>query len=262
MNILITNDDGYYSPGILRLKEVISSSFNVFLCAPLSEKSASSHSITLFKRMELKKLDEQSYAVDGTPADCVKVALLYLFKDVRFDIVISGINYGPNMGDDIFYSGTVAGAREGLLNKIFSMAISVDGWEKDKCFDTPAFFVSELIKKFERSIFSEKILLNINFPKISEPLGVKITHLGRRVYRDSIIFENYAGKDYVTIGGDDPDFEPEDDSDLQVVSEGFISITPLTNEIYDLKIIKKLSYLEGINWKSLHNSQKILKSTT
>ncbi len=251
MNILITNDDGYFSPGILMLKEILSFSHNVFLCAPLFERSASSHSITLFKKMELKKLDTQSYAVDGTPADCVKVALLYLFKDVNFDLIISGINYGPNMGDDIFYSGTVAGAREGLLNKIFSIAVSMDGWNRDKFFEIPAMFVKELIEKFDEHLLSEKILLNINFPVNLPPLGVKITYLGRRVYKDSIIFEHIAGKDYVTIGGDDPGFEFEENSDLQVVSDGYISITPLMNEAYDRKTIEKLSFLESEIWKSI-----------
>lgn len=251
MNILVTNDDGYNSSGILKLKDALSVSYNVFVCAPLSEKSASSHSITLFKKMELKKINDYNYAVDGTPADCIKVALLYLFKDVRFDLVISGINYGPNMGDDIFYSGTVAGAREGLLNNIFSIAVSVDGWDKDKNFDIPAMFVSELIKNLESFFFREKILLNINFPMISIPKGIRVTHLGRRVYRDSIIFEHSGDKDYVTIGGDDPDFQPEENSDLQVVSEGFISITPLINEVYDIEIIKRLNYLENVKWESL-----------
>ena len=251
MNILITNDDGYFSEGIQKLKEILSEEVNVYLCAPMSEKSASSHSITLFKKMELLEIDEKNFAIEGTPADCVKVALLYLFKDIIFDFVISGINNGPNMGEDIFYSGTVAGAREGLLNNIFSIAVSTDGWNIPKNFDLPARFIRKIVKKLDHKIKSEKIIININFPLTEKPKGIKITHLGRRVYKDSIIFENINKKNYVTIGGDDPGFEYGENSDLQMVSEGFVSITPLINEVYDKKIIEKLRYLENENWGTL-----------
>ncbi len=248
MNILITNDDGYFAEGINSLKNELEKQFNVFMCAPLTEKSASSHSITLFKRMELKKIDERNYAVNGTPADCIKVALLYLFKDIKFDFIISGINNGPNMGDDIFYSGTVAGAREGLLNNIFSIAASVDGWNTKKDFTIAARFIKELVDKIKDKQFGEKILLNINFPNERKIKGVKIAHLGRRIYKDSIIFERIDNKDYVTIGGEDPSFEFEENSDLQAVSEGYIAITPLINEVSDRKTIKNLTYLEKENF--------------
>lgn len=248
MNILITNDDGYFAEGINSLKKELERHFNVFMCAPLTEKSASSHSITLFKRMELKKIDDKNYAVNGTPADCVKVALLYLFKDIKFDFIISGINNGPNMGDDIFYSGTVAGAREGLLNNIFSIAASVDGWNTNKDFTIAARFIRELVDKIKDKHFGEKILLNINFPNEIKIKGVKIAHLGRRIYKDSIIFEKVDGKEYVTIGGEDPSFEFEENSDLQSVSEGYIAITPLINEVSDKKTIKNLTYLEKENF--------------
>ncbi|MEJ5284046.1 MAG: 5'/3'-nucleotidase SurE [Brevinematia bacterium] len=248
MNILITNDDGYFAEGINSLKNELEKHFNVFMCAPLTEKSASSHSITLFKRMELKKIDDRNYAVNGTPADCIKVALLYLFKDIKFDFIISGINNGPNMGDDIFYSGTVAGAREGLLNNIFSIAASVDGWNTKKDFSIASRFIKELVDKIKDKQFGEKILLNINFPNERKIKGVKIAHLGRRVYKDSIIFEKIDNKDYVTIGGEDPSFEFEENSDLQAVSEGYIAITPLINEVSDRKTIKNLTYLEKENF--------------
>jgi len=251
MNILLTNDDGYFSSGISALKEELSKFHNVYLCAPIREKSASSHSITLFKKMELLEINKNEYAIDGTPADCVKVALLYLFKDINFDILISGINNGPNMGEDIFYSGTVAGAREGLLNNIFSIAASVDKWNKNKSFELPAKFLAELIEKLNKKLLSENILLNINFPDNSKPKGIKITHLGKRVYKDSIIFEKIDGKSYVTIGGDNPGFEYEENSDLSAVYENFVSITPITNDVYDRTIFNHLIYLEQEEWKVL-----------
>ncbi len=248
MNILITNDDGYFAPGIVELKKELETCFNVYLCAPLNEKSASSHSITLFKRMELKKIDEKSFAVDGTPADCIKVSLLYLFKDIKFDLIVSGINNGPNMGDDIFYSGTVAGAREGLLNNIFSIAASVDGWNMGKDYKIPARFLKELILKLKNKSFKQKLLLNINFPLFSPPKGVRIAHLGKRIYKDSILFESIGEKEYVTIGGDDPSFQFEENTDLQIVSDGYIAITPLINEVSDRNTIKELLFLEKENF--------------
>lgn len=251
MNILLTNDDGFYADGITTLKKELSRDHSVFVCAPISERSASSHSITLFKKMEIIKINEYEFALDGTPADCVKVALLHLFKDVPIDILISGINDGPNMGDDIFYSGTVAGAREGLLNNLFSIAASVDTYNKNKSFELPAKFISELLMSINKEILSKKLLLNINFPNSSSYKNVKITRLGRRIYKDSVIFETIDGKSFVTIGGEDPDYEYEKNSDLGAVADGYISITPITNEAFNDSIMETLSYLENKDWQSI-----------
>ncbi len=251
MNILLTNDDGYQAQGILLLKEKLLIKHNVFLCAPMKEMSASSHAITLFKPMETIKLDVQSYAVNGTPADCVKVALAHFFKDIKIDIIISGINDAPNMGDDILYSGTVAGAREGALNNIFSIAASLDAWTEVKDFTYPVQFISELLDHLDKRILKENIMLNINFPNLPKAKGIKITHLGNRVYKDYIIVEEKEDKVYVTITGDPPGFGHNDGSDLNSVHDGYVSITPLANEVNDPKMREKLRYLESLPWKSL-----------
>jgi len=251
MNILLTNDDGYLAKGIQILYEKLSPNHNVYLCAPLKQMSASSHAISLFKPMEIKKVSENIYALDGTPADCVKVALLHLFKEVSFDIVLSGINDGPNMGEDIFYSGTVAGAREGLMNDIFSIASSIDGWSENKNFDKAASFLSELLQNIPKAILKEKIFLNINFPGIPNFKGIKVTHLGKRIYKDFVIYEEKDGKSFATLTGDEPGFSPHNGSDMSSVSEGYISITPLANEVFDPRLRDRLSYLEKIEWKTI-----------
>jgi 5'-nucleotidase len=251
MNILLTNDDGYQAPGIQTLKTGLSESHNVYLCAPLRQMSATSHAITLFKPMQIVEAAENEFAIDGTPADCIKVALFHLYKNIRFDIVISGINDGANMGDDIFYSGTVAGAREGSMNKIFSIAASLDGWTGERNFTLPAAFVVELISKMDENILKENMVLNINFPNNNKPGGVKVTHLGERVYKDYITLSEKDGRNYVTIEGEDPGYQDWEGSDMNAVGENYISITPIANEVTDAGVRNKIQYLEKINWKNL-----------
>jgi 5'-nucleotidase len=248
MNILLTNDDGYKAPGINLLFEKLKSVHEVYLCAPMRQMSASSHAITLFKPMEMLKLSSRSFAVDGTPADCIKAALFHFFSGIKIDIIISGINDGANMGDDILYSGTVAGAREGSLNNIFSIAASVDGWQENKDFTFPVLFLSELLHNLGRPIYKSNLMLNINFPGNVTPMGIKVTHLGKRVYRDKVIVQDRAGKHFITITGDEPGFDHDEGSDLNCVSEGLISITPLANEITDPASKKMLKYLETLSW--------------
>lgn len=259
MNLLLTNDDGYQAEGIRRLKEKLSAKHDVYLCAPKRQMSASGHAITLFKPMELVKVSDREYAVDGTPADCVKVALCHLYQDVKFDLIVSGVNDGPNMGDDIFYSGTVAAAREGSMNRLFAIAASLDGWNGGKDFVFPAEFIAELVDRLDPALLKENIVLNINFPNmpttnrpaLSLPKGVKITHLGERVYKDYIKVEGNESRVTVTIAGDDPTFNDDQGSDLNAVADGFISITPVANEIHETQVLHRMLYLETAAWKSL-----------
>ncbi len=248
MNILLTNDDGYLAAGLRTLCEKLEGRHRLYICAPMKQMSAMSHAITLFKPLEIIRSGGASFAVDGTPADCIKVALFYLFKDVRFDAVISGINSGPNMGDDIVYSGTVAGAREGSLNNIFSIAASLDAWDEKKDFDRPARFISELLDMLDNKIFNGNLLLNINFPDVENPGGVRITHLGKRIYKDSVISDKEGDKEFVTITGEEPGFGHDEGSDLNAVHDSYISITPLANDIRDPLLNESLRYLESAAW--------------
>jgi len=246
MNILLTNDDGYNSLGIRFLQEILKRKHNVFFCAPLNQTSGISHAITLFKPLELVKLNDYSYALNGTPADCVKVSLFYLFKNINFDLIISGINDGPNMGEDVFYSGTVAAAREGLMNNISSIAASLDGWDGIRYFESAAESLDKIIDNLNNNILTKKILLNINFPNKKKHNKIRITCLGERIYNDFVIKEEKDNKIYLKITGDNPSFKPKSGSDLDAVYEGNISITPLANEIFDTNLLESIKYIENI----------------
>ncbi|HJO93720.1 MAG TPA: 5'/3'-nucleotidase SurE [Victivallales bacterium] len=239
MNILLANDDGYNAEGILTLYNVLNKDHNVYLCAPLTQKSAASHSVTLFKSMEIKEV-EGGYAVDGTPVDCVKVALFGVYKDINFDLVISGINNGSNMGDDIFYSGTVAVAREGLINKIPGLACSMDRPSNLANLQAASRFINSMISKFSKDLLKEKFILNINFPSSDNFSGARITHLGNRLYNETIYMEENDGIKYASIVGDGVAFLHNEGSDLNCIDGGHISITPLKNEYFAPPIINQL----------------------
>ncbi len=239
MKILLTNDDGYNSDGIQALYKVLSIDHDVFFAAPLTQKSSAGHAVSLFKPMKLKKITD-GYAIDGTPADCVKVALFGLYKDIKFDLVVSGINNGANMGCDIFYSGTVAAAREGLLNDIPGIACSMQRLGEDKDYYAAANFINSLIAKLFGSILKEQIVLNINFPLGGVYDNVKVTHLGKRVYNDTIYFEEKGNDKFASIVGDCVSFLHCKGSDLNCVDEGGVSITPLSNEYFVPHVVDDL----------------------
>ena len=239
MNILLTNDDGYDSVGIQALYEVLSKNHIVKLCAPLTQQSATGHSVNLFKALKLNEVPS-GYALDGTPADCVKVALFGVYKKVDFDIVISGINKGINMGCDIFYSGTVAAAREGLINGIPGIACSIARQATKKNYIDAAIVLEKLIMDFKNKIFKKQAILNINFPIKDEYDLLKITHLGKRTYNETIYTEEKEDGKYVSIVGECDSFLHSEGSDLNCVDEGYISITPLSNEYFVPKLIDEL----------------------
>ncbi len=229
MKLLLTNDDGYLAPGFQALWDTLKTSHKVFVAAPMTQKSGSGHSISLFQPIEYKKLDSQSYAVDGTPADCIKAAFFGLFPDIRFDLIVSGINNGPNMGNDIFYSGTVAAAREAALNGISALSCSADGYDNSQDFNSAALYLSRFIPLLTKDFLSKSLILNINFPVRPPYRGSRITHLGKRIYSDQILFSNTTPLT-LTITGDKPTHLSEDGSDLSCVHNHFVSITPLSNE--------------------------------
>ena len=180
MKILVSNDDGYDAPGLLCLVEYLKKIASVIIVAPDRNRSGSSSSLTLDKPLMVNKINSFTYALDGTPTDCVHIALTGLITE-KPDMVISGINDGPNMGDDTIYSGTVAAAMEGYLYYIPSFAISM-GAKEPKYFETAAQVTLDLIKKYEINPFSKPTLLNVNVPDLpyKEIQGISVTRLGKR----------------------------------------------------------------------------------
>ena len=226
--ILVTNDDGYDSPGIRMLIEILSPLGELTVVAPDREQSASSHSLTLDRPLRAYRAGEGRYRVDGTPTDCVHLAVTRLTGGSAPDLLVSGINRGINLGDDVTYSGTVAGALEGTLLQIPSIALSAeidDHGEADYAAATT--FIRSLVLTVLRRGLPRGVLLNVNFPKV-HPRGVRITRQGTRTYRATTLERrDPSGRPYYWIDAADTTPAGEVDGDHRAISEGFVSVTPL-----------------------------------
>ena len=241
--ILVTNDDGVYSEGIRKLADALKSVGDVVVVAPDREQSAASHALTLNRPLRLIKLQENQWIVDGTPTDCVNLAVLSLMRDERPDIVVSGINFGPNLGDDVTYSGTISAAFEGALLNIPSIALSALVGENFS-FDVPAQFAAELARTVLEGPRDPGIILNVNFP-VGRFNGVKITRLGKRVYSEGVIERlDPRGRKYYWIGGDPPTWHEGEGTDFEAIQAGYISITPLHLDLTHHASISRLRFLE------------------
>jgi 5'-nucleotidase len=245
MNILISNDDGIDSPGIHCLAEKLQDLGHVSVVAPHRERSTAGHSLTLHKPLRCIEVKPNYYAVTGTPADCIYMATRKILKH-KPDIIVSGINRGANLGNDVYYSGTVAAAREGAYCGIKAMAISLvlghDFEKKDLFFQTAADFAKVLVPQIISHKYPIHHVVNVNVPNlpISEIKGVKISKLGRRYYSDKIT-ENLdpRGKPYYWVGGNYEGFENIPDSDCVHVDQGYISITPLKSDSTDYELMEE-----------------------
>lgn len=239
MKILVTNDDGIETEGIRALSVALQQIGDVTVVAPKVEQSAVSRSITFRTPLRVDTRKEpvaSSYAVTGTPADCIFLALHHLLDD-KPDLLVSGINTGPNMGDDILYSGTVAGAMEGALNGIPSVAISV-GSHFNQRYDTAANWLVDFLKEQSLSL-PPKTCLNVNVPCVDQSLlkGWTYTHQGHTHYAQKVVKrQDPWGKDYYWLGGELPAGQPDEGSDVKAVTNGYVSVTPLgldlTNHAY------------------------------
>jgi len=239
--LLVTNDDGIFAPALQKLREALAPLGRVVIVAPDRDQSATSHSLTLHRPFRIRSHGEDVYSVDGTPTDCV-VTAWYGLLDQPPDMVISGINHGPNMGEDVFYSGTVAAAIEGTLQGAASIAASLVTRELAD-FVEPARFIARLARQVLDHGLPRRQLLNVNMPHRpwSEIGGVEVTRLGSRVYRDTLVKKvDPRGRDYYWIGGEDPVWEAQPGSDFQAVSEGRISVTPLRLDLTDERALVDL----------------------
>jgi 5'-nucleotidase len=227
--IVISNDDGIRSPGIRALAAAMQEIGRIVVVAPDRERSAAGHSLSISHPLRVDETAPGWHAVDGTPTDCINLAINGLLRRRKVDLVVSGINKGANMGDDITYSGTVAAALEGTLLGIPSIAFSLASWDRFD-FGFAAAFAGKVATKVLREGLPKDTLLNVNIPAIPETdvKGVRITRMGKRIYGDAIIRKrDPRGRYYYWIGGDALSHEGVPGSDLEAVEEGFISITPL-----------------------------------
>lgn len=240
--ILISNDDGINSEGIHKLHETLKKLGEVYVVAPDRDQSAVSHSLSLFRPLRLDKITEYVYSVDGTPTDCVNLAINGILKDRKPDLVVSGINKGENLGDDITYSGTVSAAMEGTLLGVPSIAISLVG-RVEFNFDN-ALEHAESISKYvlERGLPTDT-LLNVNVPNtpVSEHKGIMITKQGKRLYDEPIVEKvDPRGKKYYWIGGDELGYLDIKKSDIVAVREGYISVTPISLDFTNHNFLETL----------------------
>jgi 5'-nucleotidase len=232
MRILLSNDDGILAKGLGVLEQACTSLGDLYVVAPDREQSATSHSLTLHHPLRPVRLGERRWQVDGTPTDCVMLACEALL-DVRPDFVISGINHGPNMGEDVLYSGTVAAAMEGLALGIPAIAVSFAGsvLRADAVLETQVAQIGSLLAHLvQLPAFPPHTLLNVNVPAIAgdEIKGARLTRLGRRVFSDSITrMKDPWGREILWIGGGSVEWSGPEDSDFRAVHEGYISVTPL-----------------------------------
>ena len=241
--ILVTNDDGIYSEGLRKLADALKPIGDVMIVAPDREQSAASHALTLNRPLRLIELQKNEWIVDGTPTDCVNLAVLKLMKEARPDIVVSGINFGPNLGDDVTYSGTISAAFEGALLNIPSIAFSALVGQ-DFSFAECASFAAELTRVvLQQREKRADIILNVNFPIGFR--GVKVTRLGKRVYGEGVIERlDPRGRKYYWIGGDVPTWTAGEGTDFEAVQNGLVSITPLHLDLTHHASISRLKELE------------------
>ncbi|MEE9524217.1 MAG: 5'/3'-nucleotidase SurE [Thermodesulfovibrionales bacterium] len=246
--ILVTNDDGVYSKGILNLFRSIKTIGKAIIVAPEREKSAVSHSLTLHRPLRTQKIDKDIYALNGTPTDCVTIAVSKVLKR-KPDLVVSGINKGGNLGDDITYSGTVSAAIEGTILGIPSIAISMVG-EKDYRFSTASKYAKKIALKVLDEGLPADTLLNINVPNVpaGKINGAVFTRQGKRIYDNSVqeMYDPKGAKHY-WIGGGTPLWKEGNDTDFYAVKRGYVSITPIH---LDLTNFEALDHLKN-NWNGL-----------
>lgn len=230
--ILLTNDDGIHSDGLIKLEEALREVGDVYTVAPASEMSGASHSLTLARPLRIRRIDDRHWTVDGTPTDCVTLALHKILtgEEQRPDICVSGINYGGNLGDDATYSGTVAGALEATILGVPGIAISLVARERFD-FTEAARFAVVAVRKVLSEGLPEGTLLNINIPR-GAINGVRITRQGIKHARP-IISEHIdpRGKAYYWIGEEHFSSKHEDGTDYTAIEQGYISVTPMRSDM-------------------------------
>jgi 5'-nucleotidase len=247
LRVLLTNDDGIEAEGLLALRRELAALDDIELAvvAPDGNRSATARSITFRRPLWVTEVPfedgSHGYACDGTPVDCVRLAALGLIGDFQPDVVVSGINHGANLGDDITYSGTVAAALEGVLLGLPAIAVSQQSsartmnFRPDQSFDFThaAQFVARLVEEIDDVPLPSGTLLNINCPG-GEPAGVSIARLGKRIYRDELkLMDTGDGRSRYWIYGPDPGFHEEDGTDFAAIGDGRIAITPLHFDLTD-----------------------------
>ncbi|MCG7872526.1 MAG: 5'/3'-nucleotidase SurE [Candidatus Thiodiazotropha lotti] len=228
MNILLSNDDGYQATGLMMLAEQLSEVGKIVVVAPDQDRSGASNSLTLVNPLRARTMENGFIRVDGTPTDCVHLAITGLLEQEP-DLVVSGINAGPNMGDDVLYSGTVAAATEGRFLGLPAVAISMNS-HNPQYFETGAQVAEILVRRLVEAPLSESVILNVNVPDIpySELQGIVSTRLGHRHKAEPVVkSHDPRGKTIYWVGPAGAEQDAGPGTDFHAVRQGYVSVTPL-----------------------------------
>ena len=244
MNVLISNDDGIYASGIKALVEGLDPKIKKVVVAPADQKSASSHSISLGQKLRVQEFiagNVLHYAVHGTPVDCVKFAISEV-KNFIPDLILSGINQGANTGVSVYYSGTISAAREGVINRVPAVALSLCSRDSTD-FRASVVIANKIVEAYAQGIFPKHVLLNVNIPPgfPDDIKGIRITKQADSRFIEEFVTEKIKKDERIyTLAGEIELMDPDGTSDEEAVSEGYISITPLKLDLTDYSVIKYL----------------------
>ena len=248
MRILISNDDGYQAKGIKQLAESLSEISDIIIVAPNENKSAASSSLTIGKPLKPIQIEHNIYAIDATPSDCVHLALCGFIK-VPIDLVVTGINLGANLGDDVIYSGTVAGAIEGRFLGLPSIAISLVS-RQCKHFETAAIIALRLVEKIEKAPLSHNTIINVNVPDvlIENIKGIKSTRLGNR-HKSEPSIQDKNNSSLYWIGENGKEADNGEGTDFHAIANNFVSVTPLQIDLTKYSEVKQVSdWLQDLDY--------------
>ena len=248
MRILISNDDGYKAEGIIQLAKSLNDIAEVIVVAPSENKSAASSSLTIGKPLKPIQIEKNIYAIDATPSDCVHLALCGFIKE-SIDLVVTGINFGANLGDDVIYSGTVAGAIEGRFLGLPSIAMSLASWECNH-FDTAGKIAKMLVDQIDKAPLSKNTIINVNVPDVpmNEILGIKSTRLGSR-HMSAPSIQDSKDPSLYWIGENGKEADNVEGTDFHAISNNYVSVTPLQIDLTRYSEIQPLSsWIENIDY--------------
>ncbi len=242
--ILLSNDDGIDAPGLKVLEEIAHSLSNdVWVVAPAHEQSGAGHSLTLHKPLRPTQLGEKRYMIDGTPTDCVMVAVQHIIEGSPPDLVLSGINMGENLGEDVHYSGTIAAALEATLQGVPAIALS-QAMNGKAAWETVEKYATDLIRSVCKASWNKDTLININFPECptGKVKGIKLARQGKHKIGDDLVLrEDPRGRPYMWIGAPRISDTQTEGTDLHVVADGYISVTPLRVDLTDHETLTALA---------------------
>ena len=239
--VVLTNDDGIHAPGLAALEKALAELGDVYVVAPEREQSACGHALTLHRPLRALKMGERRFAVNGTPSDCANMAVLGFLPETPV-LIVSGINHGANLGDDVTYSGTVSAAMEGTILGVPSVAVSlVDGGD----FEVAGRVARLIAMRVLVGGLPGNTLLNVNVPP-QPPRGIRMTRLGHRVYKEKIVEQaDPRGRSHYWIGGGDARWDDLDGTDMGAVHDGYISLTPLHLDLTNHRALVQLADWQG-----------------